>query len=744
MQRFIFILIAAGFLAFLALGGLNMGQETPPHPILDTAAAEKAEQPLAPAAEVTISEISYSQFETHAEAGEVIGMVITTRENGPAIVTARLKSGAIVRATMAGESVMTDELRNSIGETEVPYDVNYQAEQGSSFLSFLIPMVLIVALFLFLPGIINRMRGGGMGGGMGGAAGTNGSPGKEVETPKVRLADVGGVKHIKPQLDDMIEKVLDTGSKGRLGGEVPKGFLFLGPPGTGKTLLARAIAGEVNARRTDGKKVAFLTASGSDFIEMYVGVGAKRVRELFQKARKNAPCIVFIDEIDALGKRDGGAAHGGGGNDERVQTLNALLTELDGFEGDSGVIVIAATNREDMIDDALKRPGRFDRKVSVPLPDMTGREEILNIHAKNLQKRALAARVRQQRSAVVGTEGSNTVAPQGVVAKRIAGRGARKGKVNLPEIFAKDVDFKSIARETPACSGADLAEILKRAAEIAENRQADVITMSDIRNAFQSLRLGDEMPREQEFVDEFTTAVHEILGHAVVAGQSRKTLGRDHADDVQSLTIVPRGMSLGAVWTSPTKDRVSHSQKYLLGRLRIAMAGQIAEKLYLGPDAVTSGASSDIQAATNIAAGMVSQYAMSNSEELTFRNYMEQGGFGVTKANAEMVDQEIDKLLREQYIRAEAIMLSFASAKDADGNDLMEMLTRAMLVKKTLQGEEFMRLISGEVVFDRPELDLGAQEAEFQTLWNAQLNHRKARVAALKKDHATIANDYGL
>jgi len=738
MGCFFTILLMAGFLLFLVFGSSIM-QNSPPHPILDIAAAEKVEEPLPPAAKTPATAISYSQFEAYVTNGDVIGMVITTRPSGPDMVTARLKSGEIITATLVAQETLSPEVREALGENGVTYDVHYQ--QPSSWggvLGFMLPMVLILGLFFLLPRLL---RGAG-GGGMGGTGGVEKSIAKEVETPNITLADVGGVDHIKPQLEDMIQKILDTGDKGTLGADVPKGFLFVGPPGTGKTLLAKGIAGEVNARRKDGKKVSFLSTSGSEFVQMYVGIGAARVRDLFEKARKNAPCIIFIDEIDALGKRDDGSKFSSG-NSEQVQTLNQILVEMDGFEGDSGIIVIAATNRVDMLDPALQRPGRFDRKVSIPLPDLKGREEILGIHAKNLQKKAMATRLRQKRRANRGDTGETLEPAANSLGQRIAA-GGTAAKTALPQIFAADVNFNTVARETPGSSGADLAEILKRSAEIAESRKAEYITMADIRNAYQSLKLGDEMPREQEFVDEFTTAVHEILGHAVVAGHSRKTLGRDHADDVQSLTIVPRGLALGAVWTAPTKDRVSQSQKYLKGRLRIAMAGQIAEKLYLGPEAVTSGASSDIQSATGIAQAMVSRLAMSGSGELTFRDYNESNGFTSTKAKAELVDGEIDKLLRDEYLRAEAIMLSFASAKDAAGNNLTEMLARAMLVKKTLQGEEFMRLISGEVVFDRAELDLGANEAEFETLWKAYEGHRLERIAVLKTEHATIAAEYSL
>ena len=734
--RTLFVYALLG-LAFVFCLQLITGEGEPPrHDILDTAAQERTYGELTPYHEAEQQPMTYPRLKQEITENDVAAVVVYENHQGKRAIYSRHRDGTVtITPVLRGETLLQDVI-DLLDERDIPYSFEENNSQPGSVMGTIIDVIFfifIVGMIFFLFNIIRKTQsGGGQGGG--GLFGMKKSPVIKEENPTTTLDDVGGIDHIKPELEQVVERILTANKLGYLGSDVPKGYLFMGPPGTGKTLLARAIAGEVNQRREGGKPVTFFHGTASDFVQMFVGVGAARVRDTFEKARQHAPCVIFFDEIDSFGKRDDGKGVSQG-NDEREQTLNQLLAEINGYTASEGVTVIGATNLPDKLDPALTRPGRLDRKVSIPLPDLLGREQILNIHADNLRRRALKIRVQQS-----GSEfDSGDPAVNEVVNAPLP-----ENNHDLPEVFARDVDFNTVARETPGCSGADLESILKRAAEHAENQRKKLIGLADIRHAFQTQVLGDEMPRVMDFVDEYTIAVHEILGHGLLKGYTRKTLGRDHADDVMNMTIIPRGFSLGAVWSAPTKDRVSQSRKYLEGQLRIGMGGQIAEKIFLAPDEVTTGASHDIEQVTKIARMMVSQCAMTESSELTFRNYIEEAGMTVNKANADIVDREINALLDLQYNRATAIMLSYAAKTDDDGNNLLEMLARAMLVKKTLQGNEFMRLLEGEVVFPREALNLGENEAEFVALWQRQENLRQATIHQMVKEHPAIATEYGL
>jgi cell division protease FtsH len=410
-----------------------------------------------------------------------------------------------------------------------------------STLGFWLPMLIVFGIWIFF---LNRMQGGGRGGAMG--FGKSKAKLLTERTGKVTFDDVAGIDEAKEELEEIVEFLRDPQKYTRLGGKIPKGALLVGPPGTGKTLLARAIAGEA--------AVAFFTISGSDFVEMFVGVGASRVRDMFEQAKKNAPCIVFIDEIDAVGRHRG--AGYGGGNDEREQTLNQLLVEMDGFEANEGVILIAATNRPDVLDPALLRPGRFDRQVQVPNPDIKGREKILAVHAR---------------------------------------------KVPL----APNVDLKVIARGTPGFSGADLANLVNESALKAARGDKRLVTMEDFEFAKDKVMMGAERRSMVMNEDEKKLTAYHEAGHAIV--------GRNvpQHDPVHKVTIIPRGRALGVTFYLPERDQLSVTKTKYTSMIASAMGGKVAEELVFGPEQVTSGASSDIQHITRIANAMVTQFGMS-------------------------------------------------------------------------------------------------------------------------------------
>jgi cell division protease FtsH len=465
---------------------------------------------------------------------------------------------------------------------------------------------------------------------------------------RITFEDVAGVDEANDDLKEIVDFLRDPQKFQRLGGKIPKGVLLVGPPGTGKTLLARAIAGEAN--------VPFFTISGSDFVEMFVGVGASRVRDMFEQAKKNAPCIVFIDEIDAVGRHRGAGL--GGGNDEREQTLNQLLVEMDGFEANDGVILIAATNRPDVLDPALLRPGRFDRNIVVPNPDLGGREKILRVHMR---------------------------------------------KVPL----GPDVDPKTIARGTPGFSGADLANLVNEGALLAARRGKRVVTMSEFEEAKDKVMMGAER-RSLGMSDEEKklTAYHEG-GHALIA------LNVKGSDPIHKATIIPRGRALGMVVRLPERDQLSITREKMMADLCVAFGGRIAEELIFGHDKVTTGASSDIEQATRIARAMVMRFGMSDelgpiaygeNQEEVFLGHSVSRTQNISEATAQKIDAEIRRIIDTTYNRAWQIL--------SDKKQDLETLARGLLEYETLTGDEIVALLKGippiRTPYEEPEPQRGS------------------------------------
>ncbi len=504
-------------------------------------------------------------------------------------------------------------------------------EENSTLVQILIswfPMLLLIGVWIFF---MRQMQSGG-----GKAMGFGKSKARLLTERhgRVTFEDVAGIEEAKNELEEIVEFLRDPQKFQRLGGKIPKGCLLVGPPGTGKTLLARAIAGEAN--------VPFFTISGSDFVEMFVGVGASRVRDMFEQAKKNAPCIIFIDEIDAVGRHRGAGL--GGGNDEREQTLNQLLVEMDGFEANEGVILIAATNRPDVLDPALLRPGRFDRQIVVPNPDILGREKILRVHMR---------------------------------------------KVPL----APDVDPKIVARGTPGFSGADLANLVNEAALLAARKNKRVVTMADFESAKDKVMMGAErrsmvMGEEEKRL----TAYHEA-GHALVS------LFMPKCDPLHKVTIIPRGRALGVTMSLPEKDRLSISKLELESRLAMMFGGRIAEEIVFGRENVTTGASNDIQQATGLARRMVTEWGMSDrlgrlrysdNEEEVFLGHSVTQRKNVSDATAKLIDEEVRRIIDEAEGSAMRIL--------TEHRDDLEKVSLALLEYETLSGDEVKALLRGEEI----------------------------------------------
>jgi len=516
-------------------------------------------------------------------------------------------------------------------KNHVEVDVS-KPEEVPFFLSVLIswfPMLLLIAVWVFF---MRQMQGGGMGG-RGGAMSFGKSRAKllnEDKKNKITFDDVAGCDEAKQEVTEVIEFLRDPTKFTRLGGKIPKGVLLVGPPGTGKTLLAKAIAGEA--------EVPFFTISGSDFVEMFVGVGASRVRDMFEQAKKNAPCIVFMDEIDAMGRHRGAGI--GGGNDEREQTLNQLLVEMDGFESNEGVILVAATNRPDVLDPALLRPGRFDRQVVVPRPDLNGRAEILRVHMKHVP-------------------------------------------------LSSDVDVKVLARGTPGFSGADLANLVNEAALNAARFGADNVASSDFESAKDKVMMGTER-RSMLLSDDQkkTTAYHEG-GHTLVA----KNL--EHADPVHKVSIIPRGMALGITMQLPTEDRYGHDRAYLEDQIAIMMGGRLGEELVLGQ--MTTGASNDFERATGLARNMVTLWGMTDTlgpmvygekEAELFLGREVTRTQNISEKTSQVIDIEVRKLIDKNYARAKKIL--------EDHMDELHLLANALIEYETLDTDEIDQVIAGK------------------------------------------------
>ena len=516
-------------------------------------------------------------------------------------------------------------LANNVKVDALPKDTS-----GDTFWSIIIswfPMILLIGVWIFFMRQANAGNSKAMSFGK--------SRARLVEnTKRVTFNDVAGADESKQELEEIVDFLKDPQKFQRLGGKIPKGVLLVGPPGTGKTLLAKAVAGEAN--------VPFFSISGSDFVEMFVGVGASRVRDMFAQAKKNSPCLLFIDEIDAVGRHRGAGL--GGGNDEREQTLNQLLVEMDGFEPNENVILIAATNRPDVLDPALLRPGRFDRQVTVSNPDVKGREAILNVHVR---------------------------------------------KVPL----ARDVDLSVVARGTPGFSGADLANLVNEAALLAARRNKRKVTAEDFDNAKDKVLMGSE--RKSMAMDEQEkklTAYHEA-GHAICSLHVKET------DPIHKATIIPRGRALGMVQQLPEKDQYSYTRAKMLSRLIICMGGRVSEELKFGYDKVTSGASSDIAAATNLARAMVTEWGMSNafgpvmyaenSNEVFLGRSVTQNQ-NMSEETARLVDSEIKRLVTDAHAEAEKIL------KENDNE--LEILAQALMEYETLTGEEIKEVLAGKKI----------------------------------------------
>ncbi|HZV17379.1 MAG TPA: ATP-dependent zinc metalloprotease FtsH [Sphingobium sp.] len=519
------------------------------------------------------------------------------------------------------------------------HNVKYsgQPEEQPNFWMILIyqslPFVLILGIAFF---VLRQMQKGG---GAGGAMGFGKSKAKLLTEKQGRVTfdDVAGIDEAREELQEIVEFLKDPTKFARLGGKIPKGALLVGSPGTGKTLLARAIAGEAG--------VPFFTISGSDFVEMFVGVGASRVRDMFEQAKKNAPCIVFIDEIDAVGRHRGAGL--GNGNDEREQTLNQLLVEMDGFEANEGIIIIAATNRPDVLDPALLRPGRFDRQVVVPRPDIEGRVKILEVHMK---------------------------------------------KVPL----APDVDARTIARGTPGFSGADLANLVNEAALMAARRGKRLVASAEFEAAKDKVMMGAERKSMVMTEDEKKMTAYHEAGHAIVA------VHEPASDPIHKATIIPRGRALGMVMRLPERDSYSYHRDKMYANLAVSMGGRVAEELIFGYDKVSSGASGDIQYATRLARDMVTQWGMSDEmgplqydepQGETFLGYSRSQRVHMSNETAQKIDKEIRRIVETGYDRAKQVL--------TDHIDQLHLLANALLEYETLSGEEIKTLMDkGELVRD--------------------------------------------
>ena len=563
------------------------------------------------------SAVPFSSFLKNVEEGRVMEVNIVGNE-----IEGVLSDGSTFKTYAPNDPNLVERL-TSKGVTITASPVEDKMPSLFGILLSWFPMLLLIAVWIFF---MRQMQGG-----KGGAMGFGKSKAKLLSETrgKVTFNDVAGIDEAKEEVEEIVEFLRDPRKYKRLGGKIPKGALLIGPPGTGKTLLARAIAGEAN--------VPFFTISGSDFVEMFVGVGASRVRDMMEQGKKNAPCIIFIDEIDAVGRSRGAGL--GGGNDEREQTLNQLLVEMDGFETNEGVIIIAATNRPDVLDPALLRPGRFDRQVVVANPDILGREQILKIHIKKI-----------------------TIGP--------------------------DVKLRTIARGTPGFSGADLANLCNEAALLAARKNKRIVTMIDIEEAKDKVMMGAErrtMVMTEE--DKKLTAYHEG-GHAIVA------LNEKASDPIHKATIIPRGRALGVVWTLPERDKYSHTREYMEANISKAMGGRVAEEIIFGHNNVTSGASSDIQMATKLAKDMVTKFGMSDelgplsygeNEDEVFLGRQIARHTQMSEETSRKVDAEVKKIVDAGYNKAKKIL--------TDKLDDLHKLAKALLTYETLSGDEIKNLI---------------------------------------------------
>ena len=583
---------------------------------------------------------SYTQFMADAKAGKISRVDVQGRR-----LTVRPTEGMPYTITSPGDLWMVDDLRKN------GVQVYGKAEDEPSFLQQIFvsgfPMLVLIGVWVFL---MRQMQGG------------KGSPFSfckskarvlDESANKVRFSDVAGCDEAKQDVQEVVDFLKDPTKYSRLGGHIPRGVLLVGPPGTGKTLLAKAIAGEAG--------VPFFSISGSDFVEMFVGVGAARVRDMFQNAKKNAPCIIFIDEIDAVGRQRGAAM---GGNDEREQTLNQMLVQMDGFETGTNVIVIAATNRPDVLDQALLRPGRFDRQVVVPLPDIRGREQILNVHMKKVP-------------------------------------------------VATDVQTDVIARGTPGFSGADLANLVNEAALFAARRNGRVVSMADFELAKDKIMMGAERKSMVMNEDEKKNTAYHESGHALVAKLMPKS------DPVHKVTIIPRGRALGVTMQLPEEDRYAYDKQYLLTRIAILFGGRIAEEVFMHQ--MTTGASNDFERATQLARDMVTRYGMSDkmgimvyveSETDPFMSRAMPRQSNISEETMRAVDLEIRHILETQYAIARKLI--------EDNRDKMEAMAQALLKWETIDADQIDDIMAGKPpreprVIEPPKAETKAKEPDEKT-----------------------------
>jgi len=566
--------------------------------------------------------VPFSELLAEVDRGQVADVTIKGNQ-----VSGHFSDGRSFSTYVPPEAGLVERLTNkNVRINAVPDDSNVPS-LFSVLLSWF-PMLLLIGVWIFF---MRQMQSGG-----GKAMGFGKSRARLLteKVGRVTFDDVAGIDEAKQELTEIVEFLKDPQKFQRLGGKIPKGCLLVGPPGTGKTLTARAVAGEAN--------VPFFTISGSDFVEMFVGVGASRVRDMFEQGKKNAPCIIFIDEIDAVGRHRGAGL--GGGNDEREQTLNQLLVEMDGFEANEGVILIAATNRPDVLDPALLRPGRFDRQVVVPNPDVLGREKILKVHMR---------------------------------------------KVPL----SPDVDAKVIARGTPGFSGADLANLVNEAALLAARIGKRVVGMNEFENAKDKVMMGAERRSMVMTEDEKKLTAYHEAGHAICA------IHCADSDPVHKATIIPRGRALGMVMRLPEGDRISLSQAKLLADLTVAMGGRIAEELIFGKERVTTGASGDIKMATEMSRRMVTEWGMSDKlgpllygepTQEVFLGHSVTQHKNMSDRTAQLVDEEIRRIVDESYDRARTIL--------TENIDQLHTLAKGLLEYETLSGDEINRLLRGEPI----------------------------------------------
>ena len=571
--------------------------------------------------------IAYSQFLANVDAGRIGDVTIS----GQQIFGSFRDTGSKFQTYSPGD----DDLVTRLEANKVVINAQPESE-GSGFLGYFIswlPILVILGVWIFF---MRQMQGGSRG-----AMGFGKSKAKLLnETAgRVTFEDVAGVEEAKEDLEEIVDFLRDPQKYQRLGGRIPRGVLLVGPPGTGKTLLARSVAGEAN--------VPFYTISGSDFVEMFVGVGASRVRDMFEQAKKNSPCIIFIDEIDAVGRHRGAGV--GGGNDEREQTLNQLLVEMDGFEANESIILIAATNRPDVLDPALLRPGRFDRQVVVPNPDLNGREKILLVHVRNVP-------------------------------------------------LAPNVDLKVIARGTPGFSGADLMNLVNESALLAARRNKRLVTMQEFEDAKDKVMMGAERRSTAMTEEEKKLTAYHEAGHAIMA------INVPAADPVHKATIIPRGRALGMVMQLPEADRYSMSYKWMISRLAIMMGGRVAEEVTFGKENITSGASSDIEQATKLARAMVTQWGFSDelgqvaygeNQQEVFLGHSVSQSQNMSEETARKVDSEVHRLIDEATAAAHKIL----KTKKKDFIAIAE----GLLEYETLSGTEIAALIKGE----KPARDMG-------------------------------------